>query len=111
MGNFHYSSKGRAPLARHLFLPWNGSLTTIPSRVAELTSSSSPGIRIHTGFDEEQPIETLEAPVMADLTLMPAPGERFWIDVQCLDQLLGEVQTAVFAKVSNTLKISIVYAL
>ena len=96
--NLYFESKGVPPLEKHLFLPWNGSLATIPSSWAEVLEAKrklSPGSRSLLS----DVLVYSKAASMAELTLMPAPGEQFWIDIQCVDQLLNKVETAVFAKV------------
>ena len=97
-GNLYIESKGVPPLEKHLFLPWNGSLATIPSSWGEILEANRKLFTDSRSLLSDDLVYS-KAASMAEWTLMPAPGEQFWIDIQCVDQLLNKVETAVFAKV------------
>ena len=41
------------------------------------------------------------ATMLADLTLMPSPGEQFWLQLNCLDGVLNKVDGEIALKVGE----------
>ena len=86
-----------------LFLPWNGSLLTLPK--PDFTHSQVEHEKPRAGFQDQEEgqsslgREMLAAAEVANLVLMPAPGEQFSLEIKCFDQLLNKVETTVFGQV------------
>ena len=102
--------RGTTPRESQLFLPWNGTLKSLQKVEEEDEKNgqfSDPMLkgRYHV---LNEPYDVTAAK-MAHLVLLPSPGERFWLVIRCLDDVLNEVQSSVFAEVR--LAVVVVYFL
>ena len=81
------------PVGPQLVLPWNGSLIKqLPKRLDKIGT-------LLDGMQLKKNSPQTEAALLSDLTLMPSPGEQFSLTIACLDQLLNEVDSTIFAQV------------
>ena len=87
---FHFRNRGTLPPLERFFLPWNGSLVTIPRNYSEQNGAK---------FNMVERDQSNQAAEVAEVILMPSPGERFLLDVGCFDQVLNEVNSAIFLEV------------
>ena len=79
---------GFAPSSFDLFNPWNSTFFFVD--------------RLDLSPSGRWPMEdnnVKKASLRAGLTLLPSPGEYFFLRVKCLDEVLGEFSTAVLLQV------------
>ena len=100
---------GLIPSGRGLYLPWNESQASIPRD--GVINQERPGFlpnvinelnitrnfRIHAGS-------------MSSVTLMPSPGEQFWLKINCFNNRLKRMKAKLSIQVSVTVLLSTVSA-
>ena len=100
---------GLIPSGRSLYLPWNESQASIPRN--GVVYQERPGFLPHV-IDELNITRNfrIHAGLMSSVTLMPSPGEQFWLKINCFNNRLKRMKAKLSIQVSVTVLLSAVSA-
>ena len=89
---------GLIPSARGLYLPWNESQASILRD--GVIYPNKPGF-LSSGIDEPNITKNfrIRAGSTSAVTLMPSPGEQFWLKIDCFDNRLRRIKAELSIKV------------